>query len=177
MTGRPHFNQRRIAWWMLAGSAFLLESTAAWFQYGMELDPCVLCVYQRVAVLGILAAGLLGAIWPRLALLRWGGYLLWATSAGWGLRLALEHVGYQVATGPTLSCTFSANFPSWAKLDEWWPAAFQPTGYCEDIQWQWLSLSMAQWMVVVFSVYLVILAVVVIAELRHGRSKRPKSIR
>ena len=47
------------------------------------------------------------------------------------------------------------------------PALFLPTGYCDDVQWQWLSLTMAEWMVVVFAIYLLTLAVVLIAGVRN----------
>ncbi|MBT8448312.1 MAG: disulfide bond formation protein B, partial [Gammaproteobacteria bacterium] len=49
--------QRR--WWLLLVSSMLLfELTALYFQYRLELDPCVLCVFQRTAVMGVLVAGL-----------------------------------------------------------------------------------------------------------------------
>ena len=38
---------KRSAWIFLAFTAFALESTALYFQYGMGLQPCVLCVYER----------------------------------------------------------------------------------------------------------------------------------
>lgn len=160
----------RRAWWLLALSAFALEAAALWFQYGMGLDPCVKCVYERIAVLGVLVAGVIGAVNPRAFAVRWFAYAIWGVSAGWGLRLALQHTGIQADPGNAFSCSFAAEFPSWAKLDEWLPALFQPTGYCDDVQWQWLSLSMAQWMVVVFSVYLLILLLVLIIDVRTSRS-------
>lgn len=163
------FNERRSAWLTLAASAAGLEAAALWFQYGMGLDPCVMCIYERLAVIGLLLAGLLGALQPRLALLRWGGYVLWAVSAGWGLLLTLEHVGIQFDETGTLNCSFLPNFPSWFRLDEWLPAVFLPTGYCDDVQWEWLSLTMAEWMVVVFAVYLLILAGVLPREWRARR--------
>lgn len=161
------FAATRTAWSMLALSAICLEITALWFQYGMGLDPCVMCIYERLAVFGLLLAGLLGLLAPRWWVMRTAGYLVWAASAAWGLRLTLEHVGIQVDKTAALSCSFSPDFPAWARLDEWLPAVFLPTGYCDDVQWEWLSLSMAEWMVVVFSVYLLILAVVVVGEGRR----------
>jgi len=163
------FRQTRFAWLTLAASAFGLEATALWFQHGMGLDPCVMCVYERVAVIGVLFAGLLGALYPRLATLRWLGYMVWAISAGWGLLLTVEHVGYQTGRISALNCSFLPNFPAWLPLEEWLPAMFLPTGYCDDVQWQWLSLSMVQWMVVVFAIYLLILGGVLITELRARR--------
>ena len=158
------------AWWLLAASAASLEITALWFQYGMGLDPCVMCVYERLAVFGLFFAGLIGALGPRRAVLRWPGYLVWALSAGWGLLLALEHVGIQSDETGTLSCSFLPSFPSWLKLEEWLPALFLPTGYCDDVQWQWLGVTMAEWMVVVFAIYLVILLGVVVIEVQRLRS-------
>ena len=156
----------RRAWWLLAGSALGLELTAIWFQYGMGLDPCVKCVYQRLAVMGLILAGVVGSVFPRALLLRLVGYVVWGVSAAWGLQQAMQHVGIQSDEGSALSCNFFAEFPTWAKLDEWWPALFQPTGYCDDVQWQWMSLTMAQWMVVVFGVYLLVLAVVLLIDAR-----------
>ena len=41
--------------------SFSLESTALYFQYGMGLQPCVLCVYERLAMVGLFIAGFIGA--------------------------------------------------------------------------------------------------------------------
>ncbi|MBV2095670.1 MAG: disulfide bond formation protein B, partial [Candidatus Thiodiazotropha sp. (ex Codakia orbicularis)] len=54
------FTQRRLPWLLLASSALILEGAALYFQYGLELDPCVLCIYQRAAVLGIFLSALIG---------------------------------------------------------------------------------------------------------------------
>ncbi|MCB1800485.1 MAG: disulfide bond formation protein DsbB [Gammaproteobacteria bacterium] len=159
----------RSSWWLLAFSALALEVAALWFQHGMGLDPCVKCVYERVAVLGIFAAGIIGSVYPRALLFRVLGYLLWLISAGWGLRLALQHVGIQQDPATAFGCSFSAEFPAWAPLDSWLPQVFLPTGYCDDVQWQWLSLTMAQWMLVVFGIYLLLLAVVVYSDWRQTR--------
>ena len=48
---------KRSAWIFLAFTAFALESTALYFQYGMGLQPCVLCVYERLAMVGSFIAG------------------------------------------------------------------------------------------------------------------------
>jgi disulfide bond formation protein DsbB len=50
-------------------------------------------------------------------------------------------------------------------LHEWFPAFLMPTGSCTDDVWQWLGLSMAQWLQWIFAAYLVALAVVVGARL------------
>ncbi|MES9848264.1 MAG: disulfide bond formation protein B, partial [Candidatus Thiodiazotropha sp.] len=40
------------------------------------------------------------------------------------------------------------------------------TGFCGDIQWQFLGLSMPLWMVVIMTLQLIVLGVVVLIELR-----------
>ncbi|WP_250665767.1 disulfide bond formation protein B, partial [Escherichia coli] len=48
-----------------------------YFQHVMKLQPCVMCVYERVALLGIMVAGLIGAIAPRNMVIRWVAILIW----------------------------------------------------------------------------------------------------
>ncbi len=156
---------RRPPWLLLGLSALSLEGAALYFQHVGGLDPCVLCVYQRLAVLGIAVAGLVVALAPALAALRWLGFALWGVSAAWGLKLAMEQVGIQFRDGLDLSCSFFAEFPAWAPLDQWLPAVFMPTGTCDEIQWVFLGLSMPQWMLVIFGLYLATLAVVILSRL------------
>ncbi|MEN8213862.1 MAG: disulfide bond formation protein DsbB [Pseudomonadota bacterium] len=157
-------SKKRPAWLLLALSALLLEIIALYFQFGsMELQPCVLCIYERTALMGILLAGLLGAIAPQLWLFRWLGFLLWGSSAVWGVMLALEHSGIQ-QNPMTASCDFMTNFPAWAKLDEWFPLLFTPTGLCDEIQWRFLGYTMPQTLVGIYGLYLLVLVVVIAAQ-------------
>ena len=86
----------RLAWGLLAASAFALELCALFFQHVLGLHPCVMCIYERIALLGVLTAGLLGMVAPERWYLRWSAMLLWGYSAFWGLKLALKHVDYQM---------------------------------------------------------------------------------
>jgi len=158
----------RLFWFALLATALGLEGAALGFQYLMNLQPCVLCIYERLAVSGIALAGLIGMISPQRGALRALGYLVWAVSAGWGLSLAMEHVGIQLGTS-VLTCDFFANFPAWLKLDQWFPAVFAPTGYCDDIQWQFLGLTMPQWMLIVYSGYLLLLGLALVGEVMGRR--------
>ncbi|MEW8231954.1 MAG: disulfide bond formation protein DsbB [Candidatus Thiodiazotropha endolucinida] len=159
--------QKRLPWLLLALSALILEAAALYFQYGLDLDPCVLCIYQRAAVMGILVSALIGMSAPTSSIARWIGYIGWGVAAGWCLYLALELSGLQLGiVQPSLSCDVNAKFPAWFKLDRWLPAVFQPTGFCGDIQWQFLGLSMPLWMVVIMVLQLIVLGMVVFIELR-----------
>ena len=159
----------RLAWLLLAFSALCLELAALYFQYGLQLDPCVLCVYERNAVALIFLAGVIGVINPNLFVLRASGYLLWASGTIWGLYLTVKHSAIQMGLiEGSASCDFVANYPSWIQLDKWIPWLFNPTGFCEDIQWQFLGLSMPQSMVVINTIYLIVFVVVLKMEFRKG---------
>lgn len=142
------------AWLLLAVSAIGLELCALFFQYALDLKPCIMCVYQRLAIGAIILAGVIGAVGHRLWFARVVAYILWGTGAIWGGLLAIEHVEMQSNNGSLFfSCEFIPNFPSWAPLHEWIPFLFEATGDCGEISWQFLGYSMPQWMIVVYAVY------------------------
>jgi len=159
----------RFAWLLLALSALGLELSALYFQYILQLDPCVLCVYERNAVAMIFFAGVIGSINPTIVAFRFSGYLLWAGGVIWGLYLTIKHSGIQMGMiEDSGSCEFVANYPSWMQLDRWIPWLFNPTGLCDEIQWQFLGLSMPQSMVLINLLYLVVFAVVIKLEFSRG---------
>ncbi|OQX31001.1 MAG: disulfide bond formation protein B [Candidatus Sedimenticola endophacoides] len=160
---------RKAPWLLLAASALLLELCALYFQYVMGLEPCVLCVYERTAVAGILAGALIGASAPHTVLARLAGFTLWIGGAAWGLGLALEHMAIQAGGA---SCDFLANYPDWFSLDRWLPWMFEPRGFCDEIQWTLFGYSMPQTLVPIYALYLGIAAIILLSRLRwHWRSR------
>ncbi len=153
-------------WLLLALSALGLELSALYFQYVLDLAPCIMCVYQRLAILAILSAGASGTVGYQNIFARILAYALWGTGAIWGLIIALEHVEMQENSGSLFfSCEYIPNFPIWAPLHEWIPFLFEATGDCGKISWQFFNYSMPQWMVVAFGVYSIVCAVVLINRL------------
>jgi disulfide bond formation protein DsbB len=117
--------------------------------------------------MGIFISALIGLSARRFTLIRWLGYVGWGAAAGWCLYLALKLSGIQLGfITPSLSCDVNAKFPTWLKLDQWLPALFQPTGFCGDIQWQFLGFSMPQWIAVIMVLQLLVLVLVLFVELR-----------
>ena len=154
------------AWLALAGSALALELCAFYFQYVLNLLPCIMCVYQRLAILAILLAGLIGAAAPKYWFVRLTAFALWGAAAIWGLLIALEHVEMQTSTTSFFfGCEIVPNFPSWAPLHEWLPFMFEASGDCGDIKWRFFGYSMPQVMVAVFVGYIAILAVMIFGRL------------
>jgi len=159
-------------WFILALSALCLELSALFFQYFWGLEPCIMCVYQRLAIATILLAGVIGALAPSMMFTRLIAYGLWGVGAIWGLIIALEHVEIQANSGSLFFiCEYIPNFPTWAPLHEWLPSLFEATGDCGEISWQLLNYSMPQWMVMVYGVYTLLFATVLIS--RFINAKKP----
>lgn len=164
-------SQQRIAWLSLAASAFIFEVIALFFQYQMDLAPCIMCIYQRTAMLGLLAAGLVGAINPTKLIYRAVGFISWGLASIWGLLIAREHIAMQTTTDPfAFSCEFEPNFPSFMPLHEWLPSFFAATGDCGNIDWQFLGLSMPAWMEIIFALFALSFIVVLVSRLVSKKS-------
>jgi disulfide bond formation protein DsbB len=129
-----------------------------------------MCVYERLAVLTIFAAGLIGAIAPQFLLIRLIAFLTWATGSVWGLQLALQHTDYQMNPSPFATCEFLPNFPEWLPLHQLAPWAFNPTGDCANIEWLFLGYSMPQWLIATFSIYAIVFILVAIKAIFSKKS-------
>ncbi|MEJ2763269.1 disulfide bond formation protein DsbB [Photobacterium sp. MCCC 1A19761] len=158
------FSKSRLSWGLLLLFVIFFEGCALFFQHVMKLDPCVMCIYERVAMLGIGLAALVGLIAPQNFVFRWLGLAGWGASAYWGLKLANEHVGYQFNPSPFATCDLFVRFPEWAPLNQWMPWMFEATGDCSKVVWTFLGQSMPQWLVIIFAANLIALAVIALAR-------------
>ncbi|WP_241622782.1 disulfide bond formation protein DsbB [Rosenbergiella australiborealis] len=140
------FSFHRGAWLLLAAGVLVLELTALGFQYYLDQKPCVLCVYQRAALAGLLLAALVGAIAPKTPL-RLVAIIGWLVAAAKTFTLAWEQTQLQLHPPLFATCDFFPRFPQWLPLNHWFPAIFTPTGNCMDKGWELLSMTMAQWLV------------------------------
>ncbi|WP_372760272.1 disulfide bond formation protein DsbB [Pseudoalteromonas sp.] len=162
---------KRGPWLLFSAIVLLLEATALFFQYNMGLAPCIMCIYQRTAVLGLLIAALIGATNPKHKGVRLLAYSGWGLSSIWGLLIAREHIDMQTTTDPfAYSCEFEPNFPTFMPLHEWLPSFFAATGDCGNIDWQFVGLSMPAWMEIIFAVVTGALFIVVMSRLLINRS-------
>ncbi|MFK3557426.1 disulfide bond formation protein DsbB [Pasteurella multocida] len=163
---------KRSAWFLLFSSALLLEAIAFYFQHGMGLAPCVMCIYERVAILGIAFSGLLGLLYPSSMLLRLMALLIGLSSAIKGLMISITHLDLQLYPAPWKQCSAVAEFPETLPLDQWFPAFFLPSGSCSEVTWQFLGFSMVQWVVVIFALYTLLLALIFISQVKRLKPKQ-----
>jgi disulfide bond formation protein DsbB len=146
--------RRRRRWLNLGGVAIVvgLMAYAYFAEYVQGLEPCPLCIFQRVAMVGLgivfLIAGLhspLGAVARVYAVLGFG-------VAGIGAAIAGRHVYVQnLPPDRVPECTPGLDylvevFP-WTEVVR---KVLTGSGECAEINWSFLGLSMPAWVLIWF---------------------------
>lgn len=148
----------RSSWQTLFFSAALLLAAALYFQHVMGLQPCIMCIYQRTAVIGILLAAFLPML-SNTFFVRMIAYALWGTASIQGFMLATEHKQILFGENSFLQpCLIEPNFPSLTPLHEWLPDIFGAPGDCYENTWQFIGMGMAEWMQIIFGIYIAVFA-------------------
>jgi disulfide bond formation protein DsbB len=140
--------------WFLLGfaSCFLMLAVGAYFQFVEELEPCPLCISQRIAILVAGIVFLIAAIHnPKRSGLKVYS-ILGAIVALCGAAISIRHVWIQnlpadevPECGPGLEYIFE-NFP----LIDTIKLMLNGTGDCADILWTFLGISIPGWTLVAF---------------------------
>jgi len=164
---------QRWPWALLAVTSFALIGAAMYFQYVLDLQPCVRCIYQRTAVLALGLIALIPLINPQIKPLKWAGLLTWLGISVWGYVIATDHVALQQSANSWFAvCDINPRFPEFMPLHQWLPGFFGAPGSCGDIDWQFAGLSMPQWLRVIFAGYAVTAVAVIAAHLTSTAKQR-----
>lgn len=155
------FPHTRLFWALLFIGFIFYEACGLFFQYVLKLNPCIECVYERACFLFFGVAAIMGLIYCKSMLVRFVASATWLVASTWGLIIALEHRVFELSRDDPFAatCGFRADFPSWFKLDEWLPSVFAPTGVCGDAVWEFASLSMVQWIIIIYVCNIAVAAV------------------
>jgi protein dithiol:quinone oxidoreductase len=151
----------------------MMGTALFYFQGFLGLEPCPLCILQRVAVIALGIVLLVAAIHePR----GWGNRVYGALItliAGSGAVVAGRHVWLQSLPadqvpecGPTLDYILEA-FP----LSKALQLVLRGSGECAKIEWQFLGLSIPGWTLVAFSGF-ILFGLMVLLHRRGGRLSR-----
>ncbi|MGB1581973.1 MAG: disulfide bond formation protein B [Nevskiales bacterium] len=126
---------------------------AYYLQYFQDLEPCPMCIFQRIAMAGAGLGFLLGVI---LAQQTWGRWLaaVWALAASiGGAIIAARHVWLQSlpedkvpACGPPLETL--ANMMPWTEVFQ---VVLRGDGNCAVIDAAFLGLSLPGWTLIAFA--------------------------
>ncbi len=133
------------------GCVFLM-SVALYMEHAMELEPCPLCVFQRVMVIATAGVALIAALHnPGVMGIKVYGALSVLTAAG-GAGLSIRQLYLQSlpadqvpACGPGLDYLMDV-FP----LTEVLTMVLSGDGTCAEVVWQFLGISIPGWTLVGF---------------------------
>ena len=123
---------------------------ALYAQHVLLLDPCPLCVFQRIATIALglvfLAAAIQGP--GRIGARIYAGLIL--LSGGFGVGVAAWHVRLQNMPSdevPGCGPGFEYIMDNFALFDAL-SMIFQGSGECADVVWRLLGLSMPSWVII-----------------------------
>lgn len=126
---------------------FGLLGFGLYLQHVVHLDPCPLCILQRIAFIGIGAIALLAAIHnpKQRGWTVYGGLLSLFSLAGGGIaawQVYLQHLPKNLVPqcGPGLDYMLEA-----LPLSKILPLIFRGSGECAEVTWTFFNLSIAEW--------------------------------
>ncbi len=127
-----------------------LMAYALYAQYQLMLEPCPLCILQRIAVIGLGLVFLIAGLHNPARVGRFVYASLLAVAMLLGAIVAGRHAWLQIipedqvpACGPGLDYMWE-NFP----LADVINMVFKGSGECASVDWQFLGLSMPAWVLI-----------------------------
>jgi disulfide bond formation protein DsbB len=139
-----------------------------YLQHGLGLEPCPMCILQRYAFIAVGLIALIGALHNPTNTGRWayGGLIVIFAGAGGGV--ATRHVWLEHNPPKLFDCgaDFGYMLDSFP-LTEALPMIFRGTGDCTKVLWRFLGLSIAEWALIWFAIFIV--AAIVAATMRPER--------
>lgn len=144
------------AWFLFAALAcFSMLAWALYKQHVDFVDPCPLCILQRVAFLWIGVVGLLAAIHGPGKVGQWVYGLILVAGGAVGIGLAGRHVWLQnLPADQVPDCGMGLNYmldtmPVLDALKE----VFYGAGECAEVMWTFLGISIPGWSLIWFTIF------------------------
>ena len=152
-----------------------LMAYAYYAQFQLKLDPCPLCIFQRVAVIALGVVFLVGALhnpgrsgWRVYGIFAFLAAASGAAIAGWHVHLQNLPPDQVPDCGPGLDYMLGAfEFSKTLKL------VFTGSGECTNVDWTLLGLSMPAWTLICF-VALALFALIKAFSARNRSSLRTR---
>ncbi len=153
----------RAAYATLAFISFGLIGVGLWLQHVVGLEPCPLCIFQRIAYFAVAFFALMAAWLSPGTASRWVGVLVLASALA-GAGIAGRHVWLQMnpeslSCGPGLQ-TMLETFP----LTDVLPKVFRGSGDCAEAGWTLIGLTIADWSLLWFVILSAATIVVLLAR-------------
>lgn len=138
---------RRIVFAGIFGACAALLGFGYYLQFGRGLEPCPMCMMQRLCFAAIAVVALVGALHAPSGIFRrvYGGFI--AALAATGATIAGRQIWLQhLPPDRVPECG-----PGWNYMVDVYPLAevfkqaLRGTGDCAEVSWTFLSLSIAEW--------------------------------
>lgn len=151
--------QKLFRLWCLFGllACLGLLGYALYAQHQMFLDPCPLCIFQRIAFMLMAAGFLFGLLFATLGWLRIVATLIITLGGIAGIGVAGWHVYLQSlpadqvpACGPGLAYMLDT-----LPLNQVLNKVFAGSGECAKVDWSFLGLSMPAWTLIWYLILLI----------------------
>lgn len=134
-------------------TSIALLASAYYFEYALYLDPCPMCIMQRIATLMVGLGCIAGFIAYRSTIASTGFALFTLASSIFGIYLSDHHRWLQSlpadevpACGPSLEYMLES-FP----LEKLLQVLLRGNGNCAEVSWSFMGLSMPFWLEVFFT--------------------------
>ena len=147
---------------------FGLIGFGLYLQHAQGIEPCPLCILQRYAFIAIGVIALVAALHNPGTTGRWVYSALVVIFAGLGGGVATRHVWLEHNPPKVFDCgaDFGYMLESFPLADAL-PMIFRGTADCTKVLWRFLGLSIAEWALIWFVIFLV--AAIVAAAMKTKR--------
>jgi len=139
-----------------------------YLQHAQGIEPCPLCILQRYAFIAIGVIALVAALHNPGTTGRWVYSALLVIFAGLGGGVATRHVWLEHNPPKVFDCGADLGYMMESlPLADALPMIFRGTGDCTKVLWRFLGLSIAEWALIWFAIFLV--AAIVAAAMKPKR--------
>jgi disulfide bond formation protein DsbB len=167
----------RLVFALIAACGLLLLGYAHFAQYVQGLEPCPLCMFQRIAMFAV-------TIWAGIAALHaprsWGwrvygvgGLVLSALGAGlsgWHVRQQLQPPDLLGSCAPPLDVLVQGVQFGSLKIGDMLARVLEAKGDCAKVDWTFLGLSMPAWVFIWFAIMGLAMSYSAFARWQHKAS-------
>ena len=153
----------RIGFALVLGLCLALLGYAYYSEYVQGLEPCPLCILQRVAFIIMALGALAGALHGSRGGFRWLYAAIVFAGGTWGLATAGRHLWLQSRPPDQVpECGPGFDYMlEYFSLGEAITSAFTGSGECAEVDWSFLGLAMPAWTLIWYVVLVIVTALTV----------------
>lgn len=142
------------------GLTLALLGYAYYAEFVQGLEPCPLCILQRVAFMIIALGALAGAVHGSRGGFRWVYGIIVFAGGLWGLATAGRHLWLQsMPPGDIPECGPGFDFMvEYFSMTDAIASAFTGSGECAEVDWAFLGLAMPAWTLIWYLLLMIVTA-------------------